>query len=121
MTIGVYSFDIHLPGSQSLKDKRMVLRRLKDRLRARHNVAVVETGDHASLWQRGGLIVVSIASHRDVLARLFETVHREAEQQVPGSVIETGREFLDASEAAWADWDSDAAQDESPDDEPLER
>ena len=44
--------------SQSLKDKRMVLRRLKDRLRAL-NVAVAEVA-HQDLWQRAGLGIVTV-------------------------------------------------------------
>ena len=57
MTIGVYTIDLHLPAARSLKDKRQVLRKLKDRLRTRHNVSVVETSEHANLWQRGRLTV----------------------------------------------------------------
>lgn len=95
MVIGVYSVEIHLPASRSLKDKRQVLRRVKDRLRAHHNVAVLELPEHAELWQRAGLVVVSIAGNRDVLARLFEGVHREVETHVPGHVMESGTEFID--------------------------
>jgi uncharacterized protein YlxP (DUF503 family) len=104
LTIGVYSFEIHLHDSRSLKDKRKVLRRLKDRLRSRHNVAVAELDDHADLWQRAGVVVVSVATHRDVLARLFESVQREAEAQVPGQVIDTGTEFIEASDAGAGGW-----------------
>jgi uncharacterized protein YlxP (DUF503 family) len=110
MTIGVYSFEIHLPGSQSLKDKRQVLRRIKDRLRAHHNVSVLETEEHGGLWQRAGLVVVSVAGNRDVLSRLFEAVHREAESHVPGHVIETGTEFIEAADggpAGWSDGDEE--------------
>ena len=60
MTIGIYTFELHLPMARSLKEKRQVFRRLKDRLRARYNVAVAESGDHAALWQRGSLTVVSL-------------------------------------------------------------
>lgn len=95
MTIGVYTFEIHLPGAQSLKDKRQIVRRVKDRLRSKFNVAVVETPDLADLWQRSGIVVVSVASQRDALERLFEAVHREASTHVPGSLIETGLEYLD--------------------------
>ena len=58
MTIGVYTFELHLPGAQSLKEKRQVLRRLKDRLRARYNVALSELNDYSDLWQRAALVVV---------------------------------------------------------------
>ena len=107
MTVGVCSFEIHVPDAQSLKDKRKVVRRLKDRLRARHNVAVKETEDHADLWQRAGLVIVSIATNRDVLARLFEAVQREAEAIVPGQVIPTGTDFIDAADVGPDDWSAE--------------
>jgi uncharacterized protein YlxP (DUF503 family) len=94
--------------ARSLKNKRQVIKRLKDRLRARYNVAVAEIGDHADLWQRGGLTVVSVASHRDALVQLFEAVHREAESHVPGHVIEAGTDFIDDArvDPAWLGDDS---------------
>lgn len=98
MTIGVYTFEFHLPQARSLKDKRQVLRRLKDRLRARHNVAVAELEQHADLWQRGRLAVVSVAHGRDALVRLFEAIHRESEAHVPGQIIETGSDFIEADD-----------------------
>jgi len=109
LTIGVYSFEIHLHDSRSLKEKRKVLRRLKDRLRSRHNVAVTEVEDHADLWQRAGLVVVSVASHPDALTRLFESVQRETEAQVPGDVIDTGREFIEAFDAGGGDWNGETS------------
>jgi uncharacterized protein YlxP (DUF503 family) len=95
LTIGIYSFELHLPEARSLKGKRQVVKGLKDRLRARHNVAVAELSDFADLWQRAALIVVSVADRRDPLEKLFETVRREVESQVPGHLIETGREYID--------------------------
>lgn len=107
MTVGIYTFELHLDATRSLKAKRQILRRLKDRLRSRHNVAVSEISDHADLWQRAGLAVVSIAHNRDALTHLFEAVHREAERQIPGQVIETGREFLEAADAGPGTWSED--------------
>ncbi len=104
MTVGIYSFELHLPAARSLKDKRQVLRRLKDRLRAHHNVAVAETGEHLELWQRAALTVVSVADRREPLERLFEAVHREAQNHVPGQVIETGVEYLDGADGGVAGW-----------------
>ncbi len=107
MTIGICTFEIHLPGARSLKDKRQVVRSVKDRIRARHNVAVSELEEHADLWQRASIAVVSVASRRDTLERLFETVLREAEAQVPGSVIETGSDFIESSDGGPAGWEGD--------------
>jgi uncharacterized protein YlxP (DUF503 family) len=107
VTIGVYTFEIHLPAARSLKDKRQVLRRLKDRLRAHHNLAITELEEHADLWQRSGIAVVSVASRREPLEHLFEAVLREAESQVPGEVIETGTDFIESSDGGAAGWEGD--------------
>ncbi len=98
MTIGLYTFELHLPGARSLKDKRQVLRRLKDRLRARYNVSVVELEEHAELWQRGRIAVVSVAHGREALERLFESIYRESQLGVPGQIIETGTDFIEAGD-----------------------
>jgi len=98
VTIGVYMIELHLPGARSLKDKRQVFRRLKDRLHSRYNVSVAEATEHADLWQRGSLTVVSVAQSRDALVRLFEAIYRDAESGVPGQVIERGSEFIESAD-----------------------
>ena len=57
MVVGLLTLEIHLPDAHSLKDKRQVVRKLKERLRARFNVAVAEL-DHQDLWQRATVGVV---------------------------------------------------------------
>lgn len=104
MTVGIYTLELHLPGARSLKDKRQVLRRLKDRLRARLNVAVAEIDEHSDLWQRSGILVVSVAADRNLLESVFEAVHREATEIVPGHVVESGAEFLDAADGGPSGW-----------------
>ncbi len=42
MPVGLLTLELHIPDAQSLKDKRQVLRSLKDRLRGHFNVAVAE-------------------------------------------------------------------------------
>jgi uncharacterized protein YlxP (DUF503 family) len=77
--------ELHLPSATSLKAKRAVLNRLKDRLRSHGHVAVSEV-DHTELWQRSalGLAVVSgNAGHADeVMSALRRIVEREHEAVV---------------------------------------
>lgn len=107
MTIGVYTFELHLPGVGSLKAKRQVVKRLKERLRSRHNVAIVESGEHADRWQRAGLALVSVAQGREPLERLFEAIRREAQLHVPGEIIDTGREFIEGADGGAQGWSED--------------
>ena len=60
MPIGLLTLEIHILDAQSLKDKRQVLRSLKDRLRAHYNVAVAEL-EHQETWQRSRVGVVTIS------------------------------------------------------------
>ncbi len=54
MIVGLKTWELHLNGCRSLKDKRRVLKSLKDRLHNRFNVSVAETDYHDS-WQRAEL------------------------------------------------------------------
>lgn len=78
--------------SQSLKDKRMVLRRLKDRLGA-FNVAVAEVA-HQDLWQRAGLAVATVASSDEMAEKTMSSVLEEIERLEPGLVTQKQLEYL---------------------------
>jgi len=107
MTVGIFTFELHLRDAGSLKGKRQVVKRLKDRLRARFNVAVSEMSEHDGLWQRAALAVVSVADNRDTLDRLFEAIRGEAELLVPGHLVTTGTEFIEAADGGPSGWSED--------------
>ncbi|HEX5215448.1 MAG TPA: DUF503 domain-containing protein [Vicinamibacterales bacterium] len=92
MTVALLSLELFLPMSQSLKEKRMVLRRLKDRLGAM-NVAVAEIA-HQDVWQRAGLGIVTVASADKVAEETLNGALREIERLEPGLVTRTQIEYL---------------------------
>lgn len=61
MVVGVVRIELHLPGSRSLKDKRQVVRSLKERLRERVHASVAEV-EHHDLWQRAALGLAVVAA-----------------------------------------------------------
>lgn len=92
MVVGLLTLEVHLPYAQSLKDKRQVLRSLKDRLRSHFNVAVAEVG-HQDLWQRATVGVVSVSNDRTYLNQLLEGVADEAEKLLNGNLVNTSIEI----------------------------
>ena len=68
MVIGLLTARVSIPESHSLKDKRSVLRSLKDRIVAHMNVSVAEVGDQ-DLWQSAELAFVTVAATKDVVER----------------------------------------------------
>jgi uncharacterized protein YlxP (DUF503 family) len=92
MTVALLSVELFLPMSQSLKDKRVVLRRLKDRLGAL-NVSVAEVA-HQDVWQRAGLGVVTVASSDSVAEETLTVVLDTIERLEPGLVTRSQVDFL---------------------------
>ncbi len=92
MIVGLLSIELHLSGARSLKDKRAVLRRLKDRI-ARLNVSVAEVA-HQYLRQRAGLGVVTIATDQEVAQRTLTSVVSEIERVEPGLLARSEVEWL---------------------------
>ena len=80
MIVGVTRWELHLAGCQSLKDKRRVVKSLKDRLRQKFGVSAAEV-DHQDLWQRAAIAaaVVSGEKHHaeEVLASCDRLVNAE--------------------------------------------
>jgi uncharacterized protein len=92
MVVALLSVEMFLPGARSLKDKRMVLRRVKDRL-AKFNVAVAEV-EHHDLWQRAGLGIVTVATSDEHADRELSAAVEEIERVEPGLITRTEVQFL---------------------------
>ena len=76
MVIGLLRLRLHLPAAHSLKDRRAVVRRAADRVRARFNVSVAEVGDQER-WQVATLAVSAISTERGHVAEAWYVVaHR---------------------------------------------
>jgi len=73
MAVGVMQFELHLPGARSLKDKRRVVKSLKDRLHRRHlvSVAEIEAQDHPRIARMG---IAMTSSDARVIHAAFDRI-----------------------------------------------
>jgi uncharacterized protein YlxP (DUF503 family) len=90
--VAVVRVEIYIPYSQSLKDKRMVLRRIKDRLQ-KFNVAVAEI-EHQDVWQRAELGIVAISTTAVHVEQELAAAVDEIERVEPGLVSRTEIDYL---------------------------
>jgi uncharacterized protein len=97
MPIGLLTLEIHIADAQSLKDKRQVLRSLKDRLRAHFNVAVAEMAHH-DLWQRSVVGVVSISADAGHLEQSMEAIAAESERLLGRDLSSQAIEYFEGEE-----------------------
>ncbi len=99
--IAYLTLEIRIEAAHSLKDKRQVVRSVKDGLRAHFNVAVAEI-DASNAWQRATLGVVSISGSRSYLEGLMHNVERHAMRVANnsgGEIVDSFVEFLSEAEA----------------------
>jgi uncharacterized protein len=94
MPIAYCTLELYLPYSQSLKDKRMVLRKTLDRLRARSNFSIAEM-EYQDLWQRAKLGAVTVGSDNAVLERVTQEFVREAENILAEMLIDCQVSYID--------------------------
>jgi uncharacterized protein YlxP (DUF503 family) len=91
MTIARLTLELSIPHAQSLKDRRQVVRSLKDKLRHGFNVSVAELDD-ASLWNRATLGIAAISASTDYLTGQMREVDDALHRLTPG----LGAEVLDS-------------------------
>jgi uncharacterized protein YlxP (DUF503 family) len=91
--VGVLTLELRLEGAQSLKDKRHVVRSLKDRLRNKFNVAVAEI-DYQDLWQRAAVAAVTVSADHEYAEKLLRSVEDEAASMLGGALTESSVEWL---------------------------
>jgi len=89
---GLLQLELHIPASQSLKQKRRVIKSLKDRLQVRFNISVAEV-DHLDKWQRAALAIVMVANDRAHLEAAFEKISAFIEQEISGKAFVTAKEL----------------------------
>ena len=92
--IAFLTLELHIEAAHSLKDRRQVVRSLKDRLRTSFNVAVSEL-DSAELWNRATIGVVSVSPSRDYLDGLMKNVESAATRIANNQGAEIADSFVD--------------------------
>ena len=89
--VAVGTVELHLPDVGSLKGKRHVLKGLKERVRAKFEVAVAEV-DHHDIWQRATLAVACVSHDsrhaNEVVSKAVDFIESNVDGYVTGVSVE---------------------------------
>jgi uncharacterized protein YlxP (DUF503 family) len=91
--VGVVTFELQIEHARSLKDKRQVVKSLKDRLRARFNVAVAEI-DYQDVWQRAAIAAVTVSSAKEKAEETLQRVEADAANVLGAMLVRADVEWL---------------------------
>jgi uncharacterized protein YlxP (DUF503 family) len=87
------TWELYLAGCHSLKEKRRVLKSLKDRLHNQFNVSAAET-DHHDVWQRAELTVGVVSTDRGHAERVLREADRLVAGESEARVVDTSASYL---------------------------
>jgi uncharacterized protein len=93
MVIAYSLFDLHLPGCRSLKEKRMIVKSLKARIRNEFDVSAAEVGGQ-DLLQRAQIGVAAVGSDQAPLDALLQHILGFVEQNLDGEILSYSNEFI---------------------------
>ncbi|MGH9581829.1 MAG: DUF503 domain-containing protein [Bryobacteraceae bacterium] len=91
--IGVLTLEIHVEHSHSLKDKRHVVKSLKDRLRERFNVSVAEI-DCLDSWQNSVVAAVTVSNDRVRAEQILHAAEAHAANLLGGALTASSVEWI---------------------------
>jgi uncharacterized protein YlxP (DUF503 family) len=91
--VGVLTLELRIEHAHSLKEKRHVVKGLKDRLRGKFNVSVSEIEDQ-DLHNSAVLAVAVVSASRDFASKVLQSVEEEAESQLGPMLIRSNLEWL---------------------------
>jgi uncharacterized protein YlxP (DUF503 family) len=93
MVLAYAVFDLHLPGCRSLKEKRMIVRSLKARLRNEFEISAAEVGAQ-DLLERAELAVAAVGPDQVPLDQLLQNVLTFVEDNLDGELLNYRNEFI---------------------------
>jgi len=105
MTVGIARVTLFLGEAHSLKEKRMVLRRVKDKAQQKFNLAIAEVGDN-DLWQRAVMGLAVVGSGRrfteSALDEVVRFIREEAEVTDVEREIQTFGDALEKNDLGFS-------------------
>jgi len=93
MVVAYAVFDLHLPGCRGLKEKRMIVRSLKARIRSEFEVSSAEVGNQ-DLLQRAQLGVAAVGPDQPPLDALLQRVLTFVQENLDGELLQYQNEFI---------------------------
>lgn len=92
MIVGIVLIELHIPGSTSLKAKRSVLNRIKERLKNRFNASVAEV-EYQDLWQRAAIGVAVVGIEKRVVDSTLSNIVRLVETETRAEITRVQTDY----------------------------
>jgi uncharacterized protein YlxP (DUF503 family) len=93
LIVGLLTVELYMPSSFSLKDKRIIVKGLKDKIRSKFNVSISEV-DYLDKWQRSRIGIVQVGNNYGTIEKNLDTIFHIIDSNAVYEIIDHSFEFI---------------------------
>jgi len=93
MVVGVLKLSFFIRGNRSLKGKRHVLKKIKDRMKAKFNVSIAEV-DADESWERFSIGIAAVGSDNRHVNSIVDNIRNSIDNLYLGEILQSEFEII---------------------------
>ena len=93
MIVGIMVLDLHSNSTHSLKEKRQIVSSMKEKLKNKFNISLVES-DHQDLWQKIQIAIAMVANSKTIVEKAFDQIENFIFMNYPVQVVTVNKDFF---------------------------
>ena len=93
MIVGIMILDLHTKSTHSLKEKRHIVSSLKEKLKNKFNISLVES-DYQDLWQKIQVAVAMVSTSKVIVEKSFMQIEDFIFDHYPVQIVSISKDYI---------------------------
>ena len=93
MIVGIMVLDLHSNSSHSLKEKRQIVSSMKEKLKNKWNISLIES-DYQDLWQKIQIAIAMVANSKTIVEKAFDQIENFIFMNYPVQTVTVNKEYF---------------------------
>lgn len=93
MIVGIMVLDLHSNSSHSLKEKRQIVSSMKEKLKNKWNISLIES-DYQDLWQKIQIAIAMVANSKTIVEKAFDQIENFIFMNYPVQTVTVNRDYF---------------------------
>ena len=85
--------DLHSRSTHSLKEKRQIVTSIKEKLKQRFNISIIES-DYQDTWQKIQLAIAMVSNSKAIIGKVFDQVEDFIYLNYPVQLVTVQKEYI---------------------------
>jgi uncharacterized protein YlxP (DUF503 family) len=91
--VGIMVLDMHSNSTHSLKEKRQIVSSMKEKLKNKFNISVIES-DYQDLWQKIQIAIAMVANSKAIVEKAFDQIENFIFMNYPVQTVTVNKDYF---------------------------